>query len=152
MKRFRRLSYNAHSYSPSLMPGYPCRKRREPSRPSPPGRCAGLDRSRLAPGHRILRARDGDTSGGGSEHGYSTRKNLRKAFYHLAKSGSWLEIWLEKLVRKWLGMGNRVVQSTSASVSGIVFKPIFLYPASLVNLTKAPSIQGKRHPAFFKRG
>ena len=33
------------------------------------GRGAGLDCYRLAHGHKILRARDADTSGWGSEHG-----------------------------------------------------------------------------------
>jgi len=33
------------------------------------GRYAGLDRARLAPGCKILRARDEDASGGGSRHG-----------------------------------------------------------------------------------
>jgi hypothetical protein len=40
-----------------------CRKRRG-RQGNPPGRFAGLDPSRLAPGHENLRARDGNAFGG----------------------------------------------------------------------------------------
>jgi len=57
--------------------------------------------------------------------------------------------WLEKLVRKWLGMKRRAVQSGAGSS----FKGQLCTGGKLpIILTKTLSILNKRHPTFFHGG
>ena len=76
----------------SVRPSRPlsCRKRRLCQGQARPGRFARLDIRRLASGQKILRAMDGNISGGGSEQKYPWKKNGTKTRPRFVQKSSFL--------------------------------------------------------------